>query len=55
MRFKVADTKRYTADFTGLEVPVIEVAGDTPGPLLSVITGAHGREYASMAGLLASA
>ena len=47
----MADTKRYTADFAGLEIPVIEVTGDTPGPLLSVIAGVHGCEYASMAGL----
>jgi uncharacterized protein len=47
----VADIKRYTTDFAGLEIPVIEVTGDTPGPLLSVIAGVHGCEYASMAGL----
>jgi len=47
----VTDIKRYTSDFAGLEVPVIEVTGDTPGPLLSVIAGVHGCEYASMAGL----
>jgi predicted deacylase len=47
----VADIKRYTSDFAGLEIPVIEVTGDTPGPLLSVIAGVHGCEYASMAGL----
>lgn len=47
----MTDIKRYTSDFAGLEVPVIEVTGDTPGPLLSVIAGVHGCEYASMAGL----
>jgi hypothetical protein len=30
---------------------VIDITGDTPGPLLSVIAGVHGCEYASMAGL----
>jgi uncharacterized protein len=39
------------ADFAGLNVPVIEVTGDAPGPRLSVIAGVHGCEYASMAGV----
>ena len=47
---EVTDIKRYTADFAGLEVPVIEVTGAGPGPRLSVIAGVHGCEYASMAG-----
>jgi hypothetical protein len=42
---------RYISDFAGLEIPVIEVVGDKPGPLLSVVAGVHGCEYASMAGL----
>jgi predicted deacylase len=46
----VTDIRRYTADFAGLEVPVIEVTGAGPGPRLSVIAGVHGCEYASMAG-----
>jgi uncharacterized protein len=46
----VADIRRYTAGFAGLEVPVIEVTGDRPGPRLSVVAGVHGCEYASMAG-----
>ena len=46
---EVTDIKRYTADFAGLEVPVIEVTGAGPGPRLSVIAGVHGCEYASMA------
>jgi predicted deacylase len=46
----VADIRRQVADFAGLEVPVIEVAGAGPGPRLSVIAGVHGCEYASMAG-----
>jgi hypothetical protein len=47
----VAEIKRYTADFGGVQTPVIDITGDTPGPLLSVIAGVHGCEYASMAGL----
>ena len=47
----MGDIKRCTFDFGGVETPVIEVTGDTPGPLLSVIAGVHGCEYASMAGL----
>src|ERR1700760_4261094 len=50
-RFKVTDIKRYTLDFAGMETPAIEVTGDAPGPLLSVVAGVHGCEYASMAGL----
>ena len=49
MTCEVTDIKRYTADFAGLEVPVIEVTGAAPGPRLSVIAGVHGCEYASMA------
>jgi hypothetical protein len=47
----VAEIKRYTADFGGVQTPVIDITGDTPGPLLSVIAGVHGCEYAAMAGL----
>jgi uncharacterized protein len=47
----VTDIKRYLADFAGLDIPVIEVTGDGPGPRLSVIAGVHGCEYASMAGV----
>ena len=50
MTCEVTDIKRYTADFAGLEVPVIEVTGAGPGQRLSVIAGVHGCEYASMAG-----
>ena len=42
---------RRVADFAGLDVPVIEVTSDAPGPRLSVIAGVHGCEYASMAGV----
>jgi uncharacterized protein len=45
----VTDVKRYVAEFAGLEIPVIEVSGSSPGPRLSVIAGVHGCEYASMA------
>jgi predicted deacylase len=47
----LAEIKRYTADFGGVGTPVIDITGDTPGPLLSVIAGVHGCEYAAMAGL----
>src|SRR5215468_1303065 len=47
---EVTDIRRYTADFAGLEVPVVEVTGTGPGPRLSVVAGVHGCEYASMAG-----
>jgi len=47
----VTDVTRRVADFAGLEVPVVEVTGDLPGPRLSVIAGVHGCEYASMAGV----
>ena len=47
----MGEIKRYTLDFAGVETPAIEVTGDAPGPLLSVIAGVHGCEYASMAGL----
>jgi uncharacterized protein len=51
MTVKVTEIKSYTADFAGQETPVIEVTGDGAGPLLSVIAGVHGCEYASMAGV----
>jgi predicted deacylase len=47
----MTNVTRRVADFGGLDVPVIEVAGDAPGPRLSVISGVHGCEYASMAGV----
>jgi hypothetical protein len=33
------------------EVPLVELTGDQDGPLLTVIAGVHGCEYASMAGV----
>ena len=47
----MTDVTRRVADFAGLEVPVIEVTGDAPGPRLSVVSGVHGCEYASIAGV----
>src|SRR5580704_12721671 len=47
----MTEVTRRVADFAGLDVPVIEVSGDAPGPRLSVISGVHGCEYASMAGV----
>lgn len=42
---------RRAIDLAGLAVPVIELAGPADGPLLTVISGVHGCEYASMAGV----
>ena len=42
---------RRTIDLAGLDVPVVEVTGDADGPRLTVISGVHGCEYASMAGV----
>jgi len=47
----MTDVTRRVADFAGLEVPVIELTGAEPGPRLSVISGVHGCEYASIAGV----
>jgi uncharacterized protein len=47
----MTNVTRRVADFAGLDVPVIEVTGDAPGPRLSVISGVHGCEYASIAGV----
>jgi uncharacterized protein len=40
---------RRTAELAGLDVPVVEVTGNADGPLLTVLAGVHGCEYASMA------
>ncbi len=40
---------RHTMELAGLAVPVIELTGAEDGPLLTVIAGVHGCEYASMA------
>jgi uncharacterized protein len=47
----MTDVRRRLAGFAGLDVPVIEITGDEPGPRLSVIAGVHGCEYASIAGV----
>jgi predicted deacylase len=40
---------RGTLDLAGLDVPVVEITGSADGPLLTVIAGVHGCEYAPMA------
>jgi predicted deacylase len=40
---------RRTLDLAGLDVPVVEITGNPDGPLLTVIAGVHGCEYAPMA------
>jgi len=42
---------RRSLELAGLAVPLVEVTGSHDGPLLSVIAGVHGCEYASMAGV----
>jgi uncharacterized protein len=42
---------RRAIQLAGLEVPLIELTGSAGGPLLTVIAGVHGCEYASMAGV----
>ena len=44
-----ATVTRRTLDLAGLEVPVVELTGAHDGPLLTVIAGVHGCEYAPMA------
>jgi predicted deacylase len=40
---------RRTLDLAGLDVPVVEITGGADGPLLTVLAGVHGCEYAPMA------
>jgi uncharacterized protein len=40
---------RRTLELGGLAVPLVEVTGAEDGPLLTVLAGVHGCEYASMA------
>jgi uncharacterized protein len=40
---------RRTLHLAGLDVPLVEVSGAADGPLLTVLAGVHGCEYASMA------
>jgi predicted deacylase len=42
---------RRTLDLAGLDVPLVEITGSEDGPLLTVISGVHGCEYASMDGV----
>jgi uncharacterized protein len=42
---------RRTIELAGLDVPLIEVTGSADGPLLTVVSGVHGCEYASMDGV----
>jgi hypothetical protein len=42
---------RRTIELAGLAVPMVELAGSADGPLLTVIAGVHGCEYASMQGV----
>jgi uncharacterized protein len=42
---------RHSIELAGLTVPLVEVTGSHDGPLLTVIAGVHGCEYASMAGV----
>ena len=42
---------RHMLDLAGIEVPVIEMTGSGDGPQLTVLSGVHGCEYASMAGV----
>lgn len=42
---------RRRIELAGLAVPVVELTGSADGPLLTVIAGVHGCEYASMAGV----
>jgi uncharacterized protein len=42
---------RRTIDLAGLDVPLVEIDGSEDGPLLTVISGVHGCEYASMEGV----
>ena len=42
---------RRSVELAGLTVPLVEVTGSHDGPLLTVIAGVHGCEYASMDGV----
>ncbi len=42
---------RRTLDLAGVQVPLIEITGNGDGPALTVLSGVHGCEYASMAGV----
>jgi uncharacterized protein len=42
---------RRTIELGGLDVPLVELTGSGDGPVLTVIAGVHGCEYASMEGV----
>jgi predicted deacylase len=42
---------RREIELAGLQVPLVEITGSGDGPLLTVIAGVHGCEYASIAGV----
>jgi predicted deacylase len=42
---------RTTMELAGTDVPVVEVTGSEDGPQLTVLSGVHGCEYASIAGV----
>jgi uncharacterized protein len=44
-----ATVTRRTLDLAGLDIPYVEATGADDGPLLTVIAGVHGCEYAPMA------
>ncbi len=44
---------RRSLDLAGLDVPALEFTGTSDGPLLTVLAGVHGCEYAPMAALRA--
>jgi uncharacterized protein len=44
-----AAVSRRTLDLAGTQVPLVEVTGAADGPLLTVLAGVHGCEYASIA------
>jgi uncharacterized protein len=44
---------RRSFSLAGLDVPALDIRGTGDGPLLTVLAGVHGCEYASMAGLRA--
>ncbi len=46
-----ATVVRRTIELAGLAVPLVEVTGSADGPLLTVVSGVHGCEYASMEGV----
>ena len=43
------EVQRRTLGLAGCDVPVVELTGAVDGPLLTVLAGVHGCEYAPMA------